>query len=420
MKQISQKVEQTKRRFGIIGNSPVLNHAIEMAIQVANTDMSVLLVGENGTGKELFFKIIHHLSIRRHGKLIAVNCGAIPEGTINSELFGHEKGSFTSASDTRKGYFEEANKGTIFLDELGELPLHTQPILLRVLENNEYMRVGSSHLRKTDVRVVSATNINLEDYVRKGKFREDLFYRIAQVRITIPPLRERGDDIYLLFRKFAMQFAEMYGTPLIQLGVAAKERLLQYDFPGNVRQLKNITWQIATFESGSQSPITKEVLERYLPVTPVPANPLVLSNTRKQSSYNEEFIYQTLLQMQKDIQHIKSVVFPTSSNALKAHKRLGTYADFPTDVTFLNQIDIQKPLLLATSKKETMKKQLLEKEDLSLNAHIERLVSEAISRTKSIKEAAKELGVSERTVHRWLKKKRMNDQLKNGSKDALS
>ena len=252
-----------KQRFGIIGNSPLLNHAINVAIQVAPTDMTVLITGESGSGKESFSKIIHQLSTRKHGQFIAVNCGAIPEGTIDSELFGHEKGSFTGATDARKGYFDVTNKGTIFLDEVAELPLNTQARLLRVLEEGEFIKVGSSKVIKTDVRVVAATNIALEEAVDKGKFRKDLYYRLNTVPIFVPPLRQRGSDIELIFRKFAGDFSEKYKTKPVQLTNEAKEVLLGFDFPGNIRQLKNIVEQISVLEFNKT--IDDETLRKYIP-----------------------------------------------------------------------------------------------------------------------------------------------------------
>src|SRR5688572_9937585 len=258
------EIQSVKQRFGIIGASPLLNNAVRVAMQVAPTDMSVLITGESGSGKESFSKIIHHLSSRKHGQFIAINCGSIPEGTIDSELFGHEKGSFTGAHEARKGYFEVTNGGTIFLDEIGEMPLGTQARLLRVLENGEFIKVGSSKVQKTDVRVVAATNVNLMKNVEEGKFREDLYYRLSTVPIFVPPLRERGKDVELLFRKFSSDFAEKYKVKPIVLTEDAKEILLQYRFPGNIRQLKNLVEQISVL-SPEDKEISAEILQRYLP-----------------------------------------------------------------------------------------------------------------------------------------------------------
>ena len=256
-------VQQVKQRFGVIGNSPLLNRAIDIAVQVAPTDLSVLITGESGTGKEVFPQIIHQFSVRKHNAYIAVNCGAIPEGTIDSELFGHEKGSFTGAVSDRKGYFEEANGGTIFLDEIGELPLLTQVRLLRVLESGEFIRVGSSKVSKTNVRVVAATNVNLEKAIAEGEFREDLFYRLNSVPIKIPPLRDRNEDVILLFKKFASDCANKYKMPSIVMDEGAKDLLLKYRWPGNIRQLKNIAEQISVLEP--KRDITPEILNKYLP-----------------------------------------------------------------------------------------------------------------------------------------------------------
>ena len=259
-----QEIQGIKQRFGIIGSSPLLNNSVRVAMQVAPTDMSVLITGESGSGKESFSKIIHHLSPRKHGQFIAINCGSIPEGTIDSELFGHEKGSFTGAHESRKGYFEVTNGGTIFLDEIGEMPLGTQARLLRVLENGEFIKVGSSKVQKTDVRVVAATNINLMKNVEEGKFREDLYYRLSTVPIYVPPLRERGRDVELLFRKFASDFADKYKVKPITLTDDAKEVLLRYRFPGNIRQLKNLVEQISVL-STEEKDINAEQLQKYLP-----------------------------------------------------------------------------------------------------------------------------------------------------------
>src|SRR6187402_2140573 len=258
------EIQSVKQRYGVIGNSPLLNNAVRVAMQVAPTDMSVLITGESGSGKESFSKIIHHLSSRKHGQFIAINCGSIPEGTIDSELFGHEKGSFTGAHEARKGYFEVTSGGTIFLDEIGEMPLATQARLLRVLENGEFIKVGSSKVQKTDVRVVAATNVNLLNKVEAGRFREDLYYRLSTVPIFVPPLRERGKDVELLFRKFASDFAEKYKVKPIVLTEGAKEILLNYRFSGNIRQLKNLVEQISVL-STDEKEINGETLQRYIP-----------------------------------------------------------------------------------------------------------------------------------------------------------
>lgn len=301
-------IQQVKQRFGIIGNSPDLNRAIDIALQVAPTDMSVLVTGESGVGKENFPQIIHQFSHRKHGTYIAVNCGSIPEGTIDSELFGHEKGSFTGATGERKGYFEVANGGTLFLDEVGELPLSTQARLLRVLESGEFIKVGSSKVEKTDVRVVAATNLDMITATRNGRFREDLYYRLNTVPIRIPPLRERKDDIPLLFRKFASDCAEKYNMPPIILTDVARQMLKDYYWPGNIRQLKNITEQISIIEQTRE--ITPDILKLYLPANEVGLVPIGATHSSDQKSFNNEreILYQVLFDMKKDMNELKKIV----------------------------------------------------------------------------------------------------------------
>lgn len=309
----NQEIQSVKQRFGIIGNAPALNYAINVAMQVAATDLTVLITGESGSGKESFSKIIHSLSARKHGQFIAINCGAIPEGTIDSELFGHEKGSFTGAVDQRKGYFETTNGGTIFLDEIGEMPLGTQARLLRVLENGEFIRVGSSKTQKTDVRVVAATNVNLMDAVDKGKFREDLYYRLNTVPIYVPPLRERGTDIELLFRKFTTDFAERYRIKPLQLTEGAKQLLLSFAFPGNIRQLKNIAEQVSILESEQNKPLEADTLAKYLPQSQQPSRTMALSplanGTAGADNFSErELLYKVLFDMRRDMNDLKRLV----------------------------------------------------------------------------------------------------------------
>lgn len=301
-------IQQVKQRFGIIGNCPDLNRAIDIALQVAPTDMSVLVTGESGVGKENFPQIIHQFSHRKHGAYIAVNCGSIPEGTIDSELFGHEKGSFTGATGERKGYFEVANGGTLFLDEVGELPLSTQARLLRVLETGEFIKVGSSKVEKTDVRVVAATNLDMITATRNGRFREDLYYRLNTVPIRIPALRERKDDIPLLFRKFASDCAEKYNMPPIILTDTARQMLKDYYWPGNIRQLKNITEQISIIEQSRD--ITPDILKLYLPANEVGLVPIAAANNSDQKSFNNEreILYQVLFDMKKDMNELKKIV----------------------------------------------------------------------------------------------------------------
>jgi transcriptional regulator with PAS, ATPase and Fis domain len=303
-----------KQRYGIIGFDPALDHAIHLAVQVAPTDLSVLITGESGVGKESFPKIIHDFSAHKHGQYIAVNCGAIPEGTIDSELFGHEKGSFTGATEARKGYFEVADGGTIFLDEVADLPLSTQVRLLRVLENGEFMKVGSSKPQKTKVRVVAATNVNIADKIAKGKFREDLYYRLNSVPIQIPALRERKEDIFLLFTKFASDFAFKYQIPPLQLTDEAKEELKRYAWPGNVRQLRNITEQISLIEKDRT--ITQEVLVNYL-ISPAVSNLPALMFTDKETApqfFERELIYKFLTDLTKEVAELKTLVYELKSS----------------------------------------------------------------------------------------------------------
>ncbi len=312
-----QEIQSVKQRFGIIGNAPALNYAINVAMQVAATDLTVLITGESGSGKESFSKIIHSLSARKHGQFIAINCGAIPEGTIDSELFGHEKGSFTGAVDSRKGYFETTNGGTIFLDEIGEMPMGTQARLLRVLENGEFIRVGSSKVQKTDVRVVAATNVNLMDAVEKGRFREDLYYRLNTVPIYVPPLRERGTDIELLFRKFTTDFAERYRIKPLQLTEAAKNLLMSFPFPGNIRQLKNIAEQVSILESEQNKPIEADVLAKYLPQSQQPGRSLAVfpQHAGSADSISErELLYKVLFDMRRDMNDLKRLVRDVLAN----------------------------------------------------------------------------------------------------------
>src|SRR5690554_2411186 len=311
------KHEQIKQRFGIIGHSEGLNRAIDIATQVAPTDLSVLITGESGSGKEVMPQIIHQLSSRKHNKYIAVNCGAIPEGTIDSELFGHEKGSFTGAVDSRKGYFEVADGGTIFLDEVAELPLPTQARLLRVLESGEFIKVGSSKVLKTNVRIVAATNVNIPEAIKKNKFREDLFYRLNTVPIEIPPLRARKEDIHLLFRKFSSDFADKYKMPSIRLSDSAKELLIKYRWPGNIRQLKNVTEQISVIEQDKY--ISAEVLKKYLPEQAGSSLPIIYSG-EKEGLSEREILYKVLFEMKKDVNDLKHVVYQVLQNGSETNK----------------------------------------------------------------------------------------------------
>lgn len=416
------EIQSIKQRFGIIGNSPLLNYAIQVAVQVAPTDMTVLINGESGSGKESFSKIIHHLSPRKHGQFIAINCGAIPEGTIDSELFGHEKGSFTGATDLRKGYFEVTNGGTIFLDEIGEMPLGTQARLLRVLENGEFIKVGSSKVQKTDVRVVTATNVNLINAVSEGAFREDLYYRLNTVPISVPPLRERGDDIYLLFRKFASDFSEKYKVKPISLTPEAIAELLRFRFPGNIRQLKNIAEQISVLEYESRE-IEAAKLREYLPQEQNSRLPIFLGGI-KGNDHNlseRDLLYKVLFDMKKDVNDLKKLVFdligPQQANKgdfLKEHSHLfENVANFEprtfqqhqhhpeTNDNFI--LSVKEPESYELNKVEDISHET-EEETLSLESKEKELILKALKKhNNKRKYAAQDLGISERTLYRKLK-----------------
>lgn len=397
------ELQSIKQRFGIIGNSPLLNRAIDIARQVAPTDLTVLITGESGTGKEVFPQIIHQLSARKHGPYIAVNCGAIPEGTIDSELFGHEKGSFTGAHEARKGYFEVVNGGTIFLDEVAELPLSTQVRLLRVLESGEFMKVGSSKVVKTDVRVVAATNVDIGKAISEGKFREDLYYRLNSVPIYVPPLRERKDDIYLLFRKFAADFAEKYRMPVIQLEEDAQLALGEYRWPGNVRQLKNITEQISIIEENRD--VTAEVLRKYLPDAHGTDLPVLYRKEKEEQSISErDLLYKVLFDMKKDINDLKKVVAEiiTSDGRAIPIEEAGNLVrrmDDKLDDLHNYDIDPNEPL---QDLEEVQAEE--EPESLSLQDTEIDLIKRALRKHNGKrKNAANELGISERTLYRKIK-----------------
>lgn len=401
-------VQGIKQRFEIIGNSVILNRAIEVAVQVAPTDLSVLITGESGTGKEIFPQIIHQFSSRKHGKYIAVNCGAIPEGTIDSELFGHEKGAFTGALADRKGYFQEADGGTIFLDEIGELPLATQVRLLRVLETGEFIKVGSSKMIKTNVRVIAATNLNLPDAIENGKFREDLYYRLNTVPIIITPLRERPDDINLLFRKFARDFAEKYRMPPIVLDDQAKAILMNYRWPGNVRQLKNITEQISIIEK--ERDITAEILRNYLPADSSKNLPALFSKTEESSFSNErEILYKVLFDMKRDMTELKKLVLdimenkeaPITGDQARIFRNL-----YDTDSgSYVSKDPVAKHIHIESTEKENIQdtEEFVE-ESLSLEDKEIELIKKALDKNKGKRKyAAQELGISERTLYRKIK-----------------
>jgi transcriptional regulator with PAS, ATPase and Fis domain len=415
---LEQEIQSVKLRFGIIGNSPLLNNAVSVAIQVAPTDMSVLITGESGSGKESFSKIIHHLSPRKHGQFIAINCGSIPEGTIDSELFGHEKGSFTGAHEARKGYFEVTNGGTIFLDEIGEMPLGTQARLLRVLENGEFIKVGSSKVQKADVRVVAATNVNLMRNVEEGKFREDLYYRLSTVPIYVPPLRERGKDIELLFRKFATDFAEKYKVRPISLTEDAKEVLIKYRFPGNIRQLKNLVEQISVL-SADDKEIDREKLQRYLPVeNTLPA--LYKGLPEKEAISERDILYKVLFDMKKDMHELKKLVLDTYTNIGKGSQLIKEnpelFEGIPTpsvnsdhDKVVLNLQDGND----VTQDVEDVHDITHETEDddsLSIEKKEKELIIRALRKNNNRRKyAARDLGISERTLYRKIKQYDLED-----------
>src|SRR5690606_3897039 len=420
-----ESIQATKQRFGIIGNDPKLNRAVEKAIQVAPTDISVLVTGESGVGKESIPKIIHSLSHRKHGKYIAVNCGAIPEGTIDSELFGHEKGSFTGATATRIGYFEVADGGTIFLDEVGELPLPTQVRLLRVLENGEFLKVGSSVAQKTDVRIVAATNVKMVDAIEKGKFREDLYYRLSTVEINLPPLRERQDDIHLLFRKFAADFAQKYKMPTIKLDDHATDLLLKYRWSGNIRQLRNVAEQISVLEQNRE--ISYETLKQYLP--DMGSNlPAVVNSKKSESDFSSEreILYKVLFDMKRDVNDLKKLTLELmkTGNAAKvkeensslinkiyseeneAEEELASIIEEETNgaQTDVEVFSIPEHASEQRKDKYEYAEEIEEEENLSLQQKELELIKKSLEKYNGKrKDAADELGISERTLYRKIK-----------------
>mgnify|MGYP003108822330 FL=1 len=416
-------IQTIKNRFGIIGNSDHLNFAIKVAMQVAPTDMTVLITGESGVGKESFSKIIHQLSARKHGQFIAVNCGAIPEGTIDSELFGHEKGSFTGAYDARKGYFEVTDGGTIFLDEIGEMPLPTQSRLLRVLENGEFIRVGSSKVLKTDVRVVAATNVNLIQAVEKGKFREDLYYRLNTVPIFVPPLRERGQDIELLFRKFTSDFAEKHHVNPIKLTEDAKQALMAYRYPGNIRQLKNIAEQISLLEMERE--VDKDILFKYLPqegnMMPAIYKSQGRNNDGNKNDFSErDILYKILFDMRNDVEELKKLVHNLLKNENYGEEIIKDNEDLfeVKQNEFKENADgIRTPFLLDSRKEEEDNSNEsfsiedyqdadheIEEESLSLEKKEKEMIERALEKNQNKRKyAARDLGISERTLYRKIK-----------------
>ncbi|MDW3192515.1 MAG: sigma-54 dependent transcriptional regulator [Cytophagales bacterium] len=417
---VNAEIQSIKQRFEIVGISSLLNNAIRVAMQVAPTDMSVLIQGESGAGKESFSKIIHSLSHRKHGQFIAINCGAIPEGTIDSELFGHEKGSFTGATDTRKGYFEVTNGGTIFLDEIGEMPLSTQARLLRVLENGEFIKVGSSKVQKTDVRVIAATNVELQSAIHKGKFREDLYYRLSTVPIKVPALRERGDDVLLLFKKFASDFSETYKTKPVFLNDDAKLILKAFRFPGNIRQLKNLVEQISVLELERE--ITADKLRDYLPKDQSNL-PAVLEQAKGEENYSErDLLYKVLFDMKKDMSDMKKLILqllqdnPSSSEILQEHQHLfnGVSPTATPSVTAPSTPpEVSTPLLIESKTEdeddyEDIIEDIVhlphEEDTLSLEKKEKELIIKALKKNNNKRKyAARDLGISERTLYRKIK-----------------
>ena len=414
-----ESIQAIKQRFEIIGNTPKLNRALEKAIRVAPTDISVLVTGESGVGKESVPKIIHSLSHRKHGKFIAVNCGAIPEGTIDSELFGHEKGAFTGATQTRNGYFEVADGGTIFLDEVGELPLTTQVRLLRVIENGEFMKVGSSKVQKTNVRIVAATNVNMFEAIKKGQFREDLYYRLSTVEILLPPLRDRQEDIHLLFRKFAADFALKYKTPTIKLDEQAIQVLLNYRWNGNIRQLRNIAEQVSVLEHNRM--VDAATLQGYLPH--VGNNlPAVISDSKSESDFSNEreILYKVLFDMKADLNDVKKLTMELmrSGNSQQVQKENKDLINkiYSSD----DEVDIPEPqqdtvevLRIPQESKSSYKEDtetydyiqdITEEETLSIHEKELELIKKSLERNQGKRKlAAKELGISERTLYRKIK-----------------
>ncbi len=415
-----ESVQAIKQRFGIIGNDPKLNRALEKAIQVAPTDISVLVTGESGVGKEAVPKIVHALSHRKHSKYIAVNCGAIPEGTIDSELFGHEKGSFTGATQTRSGYFEVADGGTIFLDEVGELPLTTQVRLLRILENGEFLKVGSSQVQKTNVRIVAATNMNMLDAIKKGKFREDLYYRLSTVEIHIPPLRDRKEDIHLLFRKFASDFGQKYKMPTIRLDDDAVQLLEKYRWPGNIRQLRNVAEQISVLEESRA--ISLSTLNGYLPHANDSNLPAVIERESKKGDFSNEreILYKVLFDMKADLNDLKKLTLEMlnsgdsdkvqEENETLIRKIYGSNGEeaeeeaAPVELLPPHENRVEKTKEISQEDKYHFAEEIQEEETLSLQEKEVELIKKSLERNRGKrKAAASELGISERTLYRKIK-----------------
>ena len=413
---MNQNLQHIKQRFGIIGNSPLLDRALSTAVRVASTDLTVLISGESGVGKEVFSKIIHALSPRKHNNFIAINCGAIPEGTINSELFGHEKGAFTGATSERKGYFETSDGGTIFLDEIGEMPLDTQAFLLRVLESGEFIRVGSSKTHKTDVRIIAATNVNLEESIKKNKFREDLFYRLNTVPIQVPALKDRKEDIYILFRKFVLDFSEKYRIEPIQIDTPSRQLLEQYTWPGNIRELKNFAEQVSILSE--KRSLNLEELVKIFPNLTKRNLPILSSNKEhapgESGMQEREILYKLLFEMKKDLNDLKGLVFELIQNndlevpnhtAFKGltapdYEPFKSIPNEPESIPEETTVVPSKPIILDPNY-DNME---VVEESLSIEENEKGLIKKALKKHENRrKEAAEDLGISERTLYRKIK-----------------
>ena len=408
---MESSTQNIKQRFGIIGNDPTLNRSIEKAMRVSPTDISVLVTGESGVGKESFPKIIHQLSHRKHNKYIAVNCGAIPDGTIDSELFGHEKGAFTGANSARKGYFEVADGGTIFLDEVGELPLTTQVRLLRVLENGEYIKVGASEVQKTNIRIVAATNLDMEKAIQKGKFREDLYYRLSTVEIKIPPLRNRREDIHLLFRKFASDFAKKYNMPTIRLNENAQHLLNMYRWNGNIRQLRNVAEQLSVLEEKRE--VSSQLLQSYLPEFNSTLPALINKDKSVDDFSNErEILYKILFDMKKDLNDLKKITNHLNSDEYKSDTKEKDFNSLDSlheklireKETEIIEIKEKESIFNSKEDKYHFAEEIKEEETLSIHDKELELIKKALERNNGKRKAAAiELGISERTLYRKIK-----------------